>query len=281
MKELLASRSWGPEQLYLLLGAQVKSWHKHYRMGENSSVTTEMAGELLEGIAYTLDCAGSLPGERIQQALERGQEKLRLKWEKAQTLHNLVYATAPEDMSQSWFETVAELGKFLRQYDVLHFPHRMPLEVFYPLLNPLQPELQGIDYVLAYLSGLWIENQLLHSFSQNGPEGLEQRADLWDAPVNLCEQPLCNAIGRLLLGMDLSRLTLDGEDLACLTELLGQLPREKLEKKLEDCARELCGALSLPEQGALAYVCAAAAQLAPRLEAAAGHGRLDGIFRIC
>lgn len=65
------------DQLFLLMGAQVKSYHKQHHMGESTSVSVELAQELLESMLYTLDQAGSVAGNaNISAGLERGQKIL-------------------------------------------------------------------------------------------------------------------------------------------------------------------------------------------------------------
>lgn len=150
-------------QLYTLLGAQVKSYHKHYHMGDNSSIPVETARELTESIWYTVGMTGTLRGE-LADLLSRGQELLDGKMEDAQALYRLVCATVPEGQSQCHWETLRALGRYLDTYDHLHFAHRGPEWLDYPLLAPMPDGLRGIDSALFYLNSLWMENQILAGF---------------------------------------------------------------------------------------------------------------------
>ena len=65
------------EQMYLLMGKQVQSYHKHRHMGNNSSVQVELAQELMESIEYTIGLVGGVYAHRnIGEALVLGQEVL-------------------------------------------------------------------------------------------------------------------------------------------------------------------------------------------------------------
>ena len=83
-------------QMYLLLGKQVKSYHKQRHMGENSSVPIELAQELMESIEYTMNLVGGVYAHpNVEEALHLGQELLKSKVEKAKSMLGLVSSTAP------------------------------------------------------------------------------------------------------------------------------------------------------------------------------------------
>lgn len=64
-------------QMYLLMGKQVQSYHKHRHMGSNSSVSVELAQELMESIEYTIGLVGGVYAHRnIGEALVLAQEIL-------------------------------------------------------------------------------------------------------------------------------------------------------------------------------------------------------------
>ena len=51
-------------QIYPLLEKQVRSYHKHRHMGNNSSVPVELAQELMESIEYTIGLVGGVYAHR-------------------------------------------------------------------------------------------------------------------------------------------------------------------------------------------------------------------------
>ena len=77
------------EQMYLLMGKQVQSYHKHLHMGNNSSVPIELAQKIMESIEYTIDLVGGVYAHRnIGEALVPGQEVLKSKLSKAKSILN-------------------------------------------------------------------------------------------------------------------------------------------------------------------------------------------------
>ena len=272
MNEISVSRLRLLEKLYGLLGSQVKSYHKHRHMGDNSSVTAELARELLESMEYTV--AGIAPGETVEEVLRAGQRRLEEKMDRAKKLLRLVEDTAPDWQPETRWDALRCLGRFLDGYDHLHLAHRIPEELFYPAPVP-EPSLRGIDYVLYYVNLLWLENQIMAAVPEEIAEELWavlSREPLGPA-LNQCEQLVTQLLGKALLLDSRSLLFADGQRDA----LCALLRSKPMEKSLCDAVQLLCQRLELGEDVGF-YVRQTAETLLPRLEAAAEHGNLAGIF---
>ncbi len=269
----LTELTWQPRYssaaLYTLLAGQVKSYHRHYRMGENSSVPVEVAQELLASVQYTLALAGE--GGDPETALARGREILTQRLEQARQLHRLTAVTGDRQNQWRW-EALEALGRYLDRYDLLHFAHRIPETVFYPPPVPVPGSLQGVDWACCYLNSLWLEDQILYSFSEQALKELYANLppDYWEAPETICEQPLWNALGRKLLGLSLDSLLLSGEQRQAIAADVtpGAVARAE---------EAVCQELALPEHPA---ACAKAVmdRVKPRLLAALPNGALSRIF---
>lgn len=263
-------------ELYAVLGKQVKGYHAHYHMGENSSVPTEVARELMESVQFTLEAVGGYrPGESLEDQLARGQAVLERELADTRELYRVVCATAPEFHSRSHWEALNCLGKYLQSYDFRHFAHRSPPEPDYPLLIPLPEPLKGIPRAKGYLHCLWLENQIFDSMP-----GAVQLLDTappgyWDAPQNLCEQPLWNAMGKAILGLPLKPLQLPvGEYKRLAAKLEEGSLRERLTQAMDGVCDELGLAPALRD-----YARAAVGSLYPRLKAALPYGNIHYLFR--
>lgn len=268
MNELLRRDPADPARLYARLGEQVKSYHRHYHMGDNTSVSTETARELLESMVYTLN---QTPGG----TLEDGQQLLANRLTLAKEQHRLVQATAPDWESQCRWDTIAALGRFLERYDHLHFAHRSPEDLDYPLLISVPEGFLGLDCAVFYLNCLWYENQILQAMGDSARGCWENRIpDYWGIPLNLCEQPLIQLLGRSLLGLDLSGSGLSAADRAALVLLLHDFSKEMLHAQ----TLTLCGKLALTDQNAVSYACTVVDSLYPRLAAALSTDDLTHIF---
>jgi hypothetical protein len=244
-------------QMYLLMAKQVKSYHKYRRMGDNSSVPVELARELMESVEYTVNLVGGASAHQsLEDALRMGQKVLESRTEQARSLFSLVEATAPKWQTECRWDALQYLGHYLAGYDFLHMAHKGPEALFYPILISPPEGIQGIDSCLFYLNILWIENQIMASFSD---EALEQ---LWRSlpadTLNQCEQLLVNALGKAMLGADLEKLTFEPEESLRLLALVKNATKESLLRAAEG----LCQRLGLRDENARDYAKAATALLA-------------------
>lgn len=260
-------------QMYLLMGKQVQSYHKHRHMGNNSSVPVELAQELMESIEYTIGLVGGVYAQRnIGEALVLGQEILESRLSKAKSMLELVNGTAPQWQTECRWEALRYLRHYLEQYDYLHLAHKGPDELFYPILISPPEGIQGIDSCLFYLNILWIENQIMAGVPD---DALEQ---FWDrlpaATLNQCEHLLINGIGKALLRTGIDPLIFETEEYMQIIVAM----MSATEEKLRDAAKLLCQWLSLKDENAYMYVEAVVPQLTMWIGDNIRGGNLENIF---
>ena len=261
------------EQLYLLMGKQVQSYHKHRHMGNNSSVTAELAQELMESIEYTIGLVGGVYAHRnIGEALLLGQEILESRLNKAKSMLELVNGTAPQWQTDCRWEALCYLRHYLEQYDHLHLAHKGPDDLFYPILISPPEGIRGIDRCIFYLNIMWIENQIMAGVPE---DALEQ---FWDrlpaATLNQCEHLLINGIGKALLRTGIDPLVFETEEHM---QLIVALLRAT-EARLRDAAKLLCEWLNLKDENARMYVEAVVPQLTMWIGDNICGGNIENIF---
>lgn len=261
------------EQMYLLMGKQVQSYHKHRHMGNNSSVPVELAQELMESIEYTIRLVGGVYAHRnIGEALVLGQEILKSKLSKAKSMLELVNGTAPQWQTECRWEALRYLRHYLEQYDHLHLAHKGPDDLFYPILISPPEGIQGIDSCIFYLNILWIENQIMAGVPENA---LEQ---FWDrlpaATLNQCEHLLINGFGKALLRIGIDPLVFETEEhMQLIVALIGVT-----EDRLKDAAEILCQWLNLKDENARMYVEAVIPQLSMWIDDNVRAGNVENLF---
>lgn len=242
------------EQMYLLMGKQVQSYHKERSMGSNSSISLELARELMESMEYTIHQSGGIQSN-AEDALHRGQEVLAEKVTKARSMLELVQATAPGWQTQCRWEAIGYIRRYLDTYDHIHLAHRGPEELYYPILITTPEGIRGIDLCLFYLNIIWIENQIMAAI----PDAVLD--SFWDrlpaGTQNQCEHLLINCMGKALIGVDLDSLTFEPEEQMKL--MIAMLTAT--EEKLKSAAQRLCVMLDLKDGNARQYVGAAASIL--------------------
>lgn len=236
-------------QMYVLMAKQVKSYHKHRHMGNNSSVSVELAQELMESIEYTINQVGGIHTHRnVEEALRLGQEILESRLNRAKSMLELVNATAPQWQTDCCWESLRYLGHYLEQYDHLHLAHKGPEDLFYPILISPPEGIQGIDSCLFYLNILWIENQIMAGVSEGALEQFWDRLPI--GTLNQCEHLLINGIGKALLGTGIDPLAFQPEEhMQLIVELM-----MATEDTLKSAAKRLCQWLNLKDENACMYV---------------------------
>ena len=260
-------------QMYLLMGKQVQSYHKHRHMGNNSSVPVELAQELMESIEYTIGLVGGLYAHRnIGEALMLGQEVLESKLSKAKSMLELVNGTAPQWQTECRWEALRYLQHYLEQYDHLHLAHKGPDVLFYPILISPPEGIRGIDSCLFYLNILWIENQIMAGVPDNALEQFWDR--LPSATLNQCECLLINGIGKALLRTGIDPLVFKSEEYMQIIVVL----MKATEERLRDAAKLLCQWLNLKDDNARMYVDAVIPQLTIWIGNNVRKDNLDNLF---
>ena len=260
-------------QMYLLMGKQVQSYHKYRHMGNNSSVPVELAQELMESIEYTISQVGGVYAHsNIGKALVLGQEILEGRLTKAKSMLELVNATAPQWQTECRWEALRYLQHYLEQYDHLHLAHKGPDDLFYPILISPSEGIQGIDSCLFDLNIMWIENQIMAGVPD---DVLEQ---FWDrlpvGTLNQCEHLLINGIGKALLGADIDPLIFEPEEHIQLVVAL----MRATEEKLMNAAKLLCQWLNLKDENAHMYVKSVVPQLTMWIGDNVRGGNLENVF---
>lgn len=141
---------------------------ERYTMGESSSVSVETAQALLDSIRYTLSLGRealgcsltALPaGLTLSNLLTTGQAEIehRIKAGKALLAQAKTLLSDIDDGALR--ETLSELGQFFKCYDLWFFAHDIPCAIDYILEAPISEDLQGIDYINAYLTALIAEGR--------------------------------------------------------------------------------------------------------------------------
>ena len=261
---------------------------RKYTKGESTSVTVETAHELLASLRYTLAVVAEeahIPQERLMTEelpplIRQGQKLLQGRLERAKRLWAAVCRTAPGLRNVYYADTLRGIGDHFRRYDLYFFAHMKPPCIDYPLLIAADEALQGLDFTEEYLKRVLTENLILSRFDANAVRELLRtvHGNIEEAYLNLCEQPLTNALGLALLGKDARSLHIGNAEQEELLYLLESKTLEQRRQLLRGAALKLCGELETGDAWSRGYVTAFAESLLPRLDAALWAGDVSNIF---
>ena len=291
MNELMQSPVLSGEDAQTLASRLVDllAWQtRKYTKGESSSVTVETAQELLASLRYTLDVVTeethmpykSLLTEELPPLIRQGQAILQDRLEKTKQLWAAVCQTAPGLPNGYYADTLRGIGDYFERYDLYFFAHMEPPCIDYPLLITADESLQGLDFTEQYLKCVLTENLFLRCFDSREVRELLSAVDrdLEEAYLNLCEQPLTNAMGLSLLGKDARRLRIGDAEREEITAMLQGKTREQRRRLLRGAVLDLCGAVHITGEWSRGYLTMFADSLLPRLDAALAAGDVSSVF---
>lgn len=276
------------EQLLL----QEKLWElfaaaaNEFTNGESTSVSEENAGRLLSSVCFLLrehmDDTGAterdlLCGD-IFAAFEHGKAAVLKRVDYARELWSKAVLTLPKIPSRALSDTMQGIKFGFSHYNIDLFAAEVPGSIDYQLMTPVPESMLGIEYTVAWLRELLLENYILSRFEPRAVRGVLLRVCPFyqELIINLCENPLQNALGLTLLGKNPLSLAVTRADRAALTELFAPLQKPECEALLRSAAQKLCGTLAVPPEqqtGVIAF----AESLAPRIMASI-PSKLCGVF---
>lgn len=149
-----------------------------YTCGDSSSVSAEEGAQLAASALYVLGIEGTKEAQRRQSAralsiLARedvvaywGNRRVQLESRVADTmgLWQEAVATLPALRNIALRDTLASIEKLPRVYDSFFAAHEVPVSIDYPLSVPVSEQLQGLDYLDAWLTQLIGEARFLARF---------------------------------------------------------------------------------------------------------------------
>ena len=273
-------------RLWELLGKQTE----RYTSKDSTSVTIETAQELLASLWYTitmaLDETGTpysvLLSDELMPFVRQGQTILQDKLEATKKLWEAVCRTSPEIQNFYYTDTLRGIGDYLKRYDLFYFAHRKPPLIDYPLLNATCETIQGLTYTEQYLKGMLAENMLIHSFENDAVVCVLQTVtpDYREYYLNLCEQPLTNALGLALIDRDVRTLLLGPEEHTKITEVIQNRSNEELRDIFHFAAISLCEQMRIADKWIIEYIINFSDTVLPRIEAALESMDLSHIFML-
>lgn len=269
------------ERMYDLLSHQTV----RYLAGDSTSIPVETAEELFHSVTYTIRLAMSendMPARKLltddlNELLRQGQRILQDKLPAVRGLWERACLTLPQIQNDCLHDTLKGMECFFKHYDLWYFAHQIPCAVDYPLCVPVSEELQGVSYIEQWLHHLLIENWILSKFQSHTVHCLLSKIaiDYREYPLNLCEQPIINAVGLALLGRSAVSLKISDEDCHEIENLL--LGCNDLETEFNRGVACVIAELYAPKE-AEEYMRIVLGNTLPRIRSALQHGHIGGVF---
>lgn len=264
---------------------------ERYNKGRSSSIRVETAQAIMASNFYTIglylksrtDPASALEElkrEPIAWLYEQGLHVTKQKLRVARYLYLAVVKTRIQTPNYSYNETINNGIKiFFQQYNPDFEAHETPAFIDYQLAVPVTGW-AGVEYMIYYLHHLHMENQFCARFDSTVIHRIMQgyHISYQDLLINIFEQVLQNALGRLVLDKDILTLNLSPSDIGELKTALHNKSQESIYSLFQWAADMILEFLALTDQSFKSYVYATLPDMAARIHSAAINGTLQTIF---
>lgn len=198
-----------------------------YTSKESSSITYEMANQLMGAVLYCInECEGvnELAGNgglSASDAYRIGYDRVILKAKMAQEQYNQMVVRFHAFGNENYGDTVLKaIPAFFRLYDPRFAPQENIITMDYPVLARLQ-DVSGIDAIEKYIACIDLEQQFMHAFPEEYVYGVlfAYQKNYQKQFDNLCRVLLRHILGNILLGKKLEK-TADKEDYIMLKKII-------------------------------------------------------------
>lgn len=250
---------------------------KRYTSGESSSISYEVAGQLMEAVlycirefekgeAFSLNTGKNLPARRCY---ERGLELVEKKVQDALKLYNRMMLYFSSYGNRCLQDTVEKgIPEFFKWYDYRLNPQNTLLTLDYPILMDLSAD-TGIDRVYGYLLCIQLEQKFLRKFPKEFVVGalMEYDSGYRGMIDNLCEVVLFKVIRYIVLDKNLTEPDFSPEELSGLQKIIREKSLEELREKLKEAMDDLVDDYFEEDENLKIYLYAAIQNISVRMKA--------------
>ena len=256
------------EALYSLLSAQCKS----FTGGQSSSLSVETVEALLSSICFSLSCFANKYGQNallkipLEKALEGARDILKKRIQLCKTLYLTLLRLPFQPDNVSYRDTVNGMENFFKKYDYYFFADQIPCDIDYQLCLPVSENLWGVEFLTEYIKRLICEGRFCGAFQRYEITALlanfGSRND--ELLINVFTPVLSNALGRVLLGNDISTLEVTPDGIEKLFSMFAGLKYEEALPIVDKASKLLCSRVGFSGYNA-EYVNESARTLIPRI----------------
>lgn len=263
---------------------------ERYNAGDSTSIRIEKAQELMASILFTLGVqlkSFPLPQHAVQELkntsvtdiYNNGHKRIGTMLAATKMVYQQLLQRLPDINNVFYRDTlVGGITAFFKLYDPTYFAHKIHITADYPLYNPT-PRLAGIEFIKAYVAAATYENRFCSFFDANDIHNLMcgYSQDYSELLINIYEIVLTTSLGCVLAGAEPLHLSLNAENIACITNKFTNKTPESIRLTVADAAAKLSLHLQLVN-GVKQYVHNSLEQICAQIEVSAKRHTLDKIF---
>lgn len=246
-----------------LLAMQVD---KRYE-GKSTSVGTDNAENMFNSMLYTISvalkqypdadsAAQALLDKKIEDIFFSGSNLIKRMIKVSLTTYRLVRASILETENETYNDTLKDgLTGFFKIYDAEYSADKIKISADYPLCVEIT-DLVGIEFIEKYIQSLFYENQFCALFSADDINSLMYgyKEDYDYLVVNIFEQVLISALGRVLTGQSAQNLLLTKDDVKKAEKLFEGKSLSEIDEIVRKASLQMFEELEINNSGMRAYI---------------------------
>ena len=202
----------------------------------------------------------------LEKALEGARDILKKRIQLCKTLYLTLLRLPFQPDNVSYRDTVNGMENFFKKYDYYFFADQIPCDIDYQLCLPVSENLWGVEFLTEYIKRLICEGRFCGAFQRYEITALlanfGSRND--ELLINVFTPVLSNALGRVLLGNDISTLEVTPDGIGKLFSMFAGLKYEEALPIVDKASKLLCSRVGFSGYNA-EYVTESARTLIPRI----------------
>lgn len=254
-----------------------------YTGGESTSITYEMARQLMDAVIYCIEETGREEGQvagqdrmAAEEAYLLGSRMVLEKTERAKQRYNRSLEDFSDYGNQAYYDIyVKGIPSFFIRYDPKFNPQDHLLTLDYPVLIRLE-HLAGVDRIEQYIKCVELEQAFLKQFPHRYPEELMRscHGGSEELLINVAGLVMRHVLICMMMGKPVGNVELSAADFKGLEEKLRAADRDSVEKGLAGLLKTLIGRGYGGNQELYGYLAADLAGFGLELKNASEHGNL-------
>ena len=202
----------------------------------------------------------------LEKALEGARDILKKRIQLCKTLYLTLLRLPFQPDNVSYRDTVNGMENFFKKYDYYFFADQVPCDIDYQLCLQVNENLWGVEFLTEYIKRLICEGRFCGAFQRYEITALlanfgSRNNELL---INVFTPVLSNALGRVLLGNDISTLEVTPDGIEQLFSMFAGLKYEEALPIVDKASKLLCSRVGFSGYNA-EYVTESARTLIPRI----------------
>jgi hypothetical protein len=263
---------------------------ERFNAGESSSIRVEKAQEIMISNMFTIslwlktyhnpdDAIIALRNEQIPELYEKGRKRIDTMVAAVKSIHFKILQQLMDTKNIFYRATIVDgIKGFFKLYYPDYGAHEIHITADYPVYNHI-PKLAGIEFIHAYLSAIYYENQFCLHFLPDDIHHLlcGYIKDYQELLINIYEQVLTAAIGCILTGTDVHTLDISEDGAIYLDCLFTGKTKIDILATIQNAVYELKRILTFPYELEL-YIQNSLPLIADKIKIAMREQFLDHVF---